>query len=216
MGCDEEKASLLYRKAGNHFKMANNWSAAGNAFAKSATYREHLNDVCMDHVESANCFRKTEPEKAIEALIKATEIQTGLGKFAVSAKYHQEAGVISEHNKKLSQAIEHYETAAQLFRSEVRNAAANKCLLKAAEHAAILEDYEKAIKIYEELAPLALESNLLKYSAEDHYFRAGLCHLCVDFLNAQHALSRYDKEYPAFMDSRKGTSHIQKLRSTEV
>jgi hypothetical protein len=52
------------------------------------------------------------------------------------------------------------------------------------------------------VAASALESSLLKYSAKEYFFRAALCHLCVDSLNAQHALHRYEEQYPAFADSR--------------
>ena len=52
------------------------------------------------------------------------------------------------------------------------------------------------------MAASALESSLLKYSAKEYFFRAALCHLCVDSLNAQHALHRYEEQYPAFADSR--------------
>ena len=33
-------------------------------------------------------------------------------------------------------------------------------------------------------------------------WQALLCHLCVDSLNATHALSKYEDQYPAFTDSR--------------
>ncbi len=52
------------------------------------------------------------------------------------------------------------------------------------------------------MASSALESSLLKYSAKEYYFRAALCHLCVDSLNAQHAIQKYEELYPAFADSR--------------
>merc|ERR1712007_133485 len=71
-----------------------------------------------------------------------------------------------------------------------------------AEYAATLENYEKAIKIYEQVAAASLENNLLKYAAKEHFFRASLCHLCVDMLNAQHAVQKYEEQYPAFGDSR--------------
>ena len=74
--------------------------------------------------------------------------------------------------------------------------------LKVAEYAAKLEKYERAIEIYEKVAADALESSLLKYSAKEHFFRASLCHLCIDPLNAQHALVKYEEVYPAFADSR--------------
>ena len=203
-GNSNEKAAQLYRAAGNQFKMAKKWSEAGNAFSQSSRYREFIYDACMDHVEAANCYRKTKPDLAIASLIKATEIQTNMGKFQNAAKYHQEIGVIYDSMNKPLDAIEQYDKAAQLYRSELRNARANICLQKVADYAAKMADYERAIKIYEELASLALQSNLLKYSAEDHYFKAGLCHLCVDFLNAKHALARYNDECPAFILSRKG------------
>ena len=47
-----------------------------------------------------------------------------------------------------------------------------------------------------------MESSLIKYSAKDYFFRAALCHLCVDSVNAQHAIERYEEQFPAFGDSR--------------
>ena len=53
-----------------------------------------------------------------------------------------------------------------------------------------------------QVAASSLETSLLKYSAKEYFFRAALCHLCVDCLNAQHAVQRYEEQYPAFSDSR--------------
>lgn len=75
-------------------------------------------------------------------------------------------------------------------------------MLKVAQYAAQLEDYEKAIQIYEQVASSCLESSLLKYSAKEYFFRASLCHLSIDLLNATHALEKYAQQYPAFQDSR--------------
>merc|ERR1712203_754317 len=88
------------------------------------------------------------------------------------------------------------------FKGEESNSSANKCMLKVAQYAATLENYNKAIQIYEQVAASALESSLLKYSAKEHFFRASLCHLCIDALNAQHAVAKYEEQYPAFGDSR--------------
>ena len=75
-------------------------------------------------------------------------------------------------------------------------------MLKVAQYAAQLEDYDKAINIYESVAASCLDSSLLKYSAKEYFFRASLCHMSVDLLNAQHALDKYAQQYPAFQDSR--------------
>jgi alpha-soluble NSF attachment protein len=99
-------------------------------------------------------------------------------------------------------AVQHYEQAADYFKGEESTSSANKCMLKVAQYAAQLEEYEKAIQIYESVASSCLESSLLKYSAKEYFFRASLCHLCIDLLNAQHALDKYAQQYPAFQDSR--------------
>lgn len=75
-------------------------------------------------------------------------------------------------------------------------------MLKVAQYAAELEDYEKAIQIYESIGSSCLDSSLLKYSAKEYFFRSALCHMSVDLLNAQHALEKYAQQYPAFQDSR--------------
>lgn len=43
---------------------------------------------------------------------------------------------------------------------------------------------------------------MLKYSVKEYFFRATLCHLCIDILDASRALERYIEMYPAFQDSR--------------
>ena len=46
------------------------------------------------------------------------------------------------------------------------------------------EQFEEALAIYEELAYSSLESRLVKYSADEYFFRAGLCHLAIDWWEA--------------------------------
>lgn len=141
--------------------------------------------------------------EAVNCLLKAIEIYTDMGRFTMAAKHHQSIAEMYETDAvDLERAVQHYEQAADYYRGEESNASANKCLLKVAQYAAQLENYEKAIQIYQQVASSALESSLLKYSAKEYLFRAALCHLCVDVLNAQHGIERYIQMYPAFQDSR--------------
>lgn len=141
--------------------------------------------------------------EAVNSLLRAIEIYTDMGRFTMAAKHHQSIAEMYEANSlNLDRAVQHYEQAADYFRGEESNSSASKCLLKVAQYAAQLENYEKAIQIYQQVATSSLESSLLKYCAKDYLFRAALCHLCVDVLNAQHALERYIQQYPAFQDSR--------------
>jgi len=53
-----------------------------------------------------------------------------------------------------------------------------------------------------QIAMSCMDNSLLKYSAKDHFFRAAVCHLCVDTLNCQQNLQRYEELFPQFADSR--------------
>jgi alpha-soluble NSF attachment protein len=39
-----------------------------------------------------------------------------------------------------------------------------------------------------QVAATSLESSLLNYSAKEYFFNASLCHMCIDSLNAHHAI----------------------------
>ena len=44
-----------------------------------------------------------------------------------------------------------------------------------------MDQYDEALQIYEDLGYSSLESRLIKYSADEYFFRAGLCHLAIDW-----------------------------------
>nr|CAD7568869.1 unnamed protein product [Timema californicum] len=197
-----EEAVECYQRAANMFKMAKKWGAAGNAFCEAAMFHAKAgskHDAATNYVDAANCYKKSDSNEAVSCL----RFYTDMGRFSMAAKHHQSIAELYETEAiDLDRAVQHYEQAADYFKGEDSNSSANKCLLKVAQYAAQLENYDKAIKIYEQVAGSSLDSSLLKYSAKEYFFRAALCHLCVDVLNAQHALERYQEMYPAFQDSR--------------
>lgn len=201
-----EEAVDCYLRAGNLFKMAKKWPQAGQAFCQAAQL--HLkagvrHDAATNFVDASNCYKKSDPNEAVSCLLKAIEIYTDMGRFTIAAKQHQNIAELYESEcVDLSRAMQHYEQAADYFRGEESTSSANKCMLKLAQYAAQLEHYDKAIQIYEQIAKSSLDNSLLKYSAKEYMFRAALCHLCVDILNAQHALEKYCGLYPAFADTR--------------
>lgn len=67
--------------------------------------------------------------------------------------------------------------AAELFEVENQSSEANKCRMKIAQFSAELERFPVAIEIYESIAKLQVENNLLKYSAKGNLLNAGLCRL---------------------------------------
>jgi len=202
----KDEAVEMFTKAANMFKMAKKWNQAANTFTKVANHHVQegsKHDAATNCVEAANCYKKTDPKQAALSLQKAIDIYTDMGRFIIAAKHHQTVAELFECEVgDLEIAIHHYEIAADYFKGEESTSSATKCLLKVAEYAAQLNNYVKAIQIYEQVACIALQSNILKYSAKDHFFRASLCHLCVDSIDALHAVTKYEEQYPSFGDSR--------------
>lgn len=72
-----EDAIDCYQRAANLFKMAKKWSQAGRAFILAAELnsksgRKH--DAATNYVDSANCFKKTDPNGMIIYLIFTTQL----------------------------------------------------------------------------------------------------------------------------------------------
>ncbi|XP_031562782.1 alpha-soluble NSF attachment protein-like [Actinia tenebrosa] len=202
-----EDAADLYVRAANMFKMAKNWSAAGTAFLDAAKIQllnlQNKHEAAQHYVDAATCFRKSDAEEAVRCYESATDIFTDMGRFTMAAKHHINIAEIYESNVvDLEKAIYHYEQAADYYRGEESTSSSNKCALKVAMYSAQMENYPKAIEIYEQVAANAIESSILKYSAKEYFFKGALCHMCVDVLEAQRAVEKYCDMHAAFQDSR--------------
>ncbi|KAL2095030.1 hypothetical protein ACEWY4_009749 [Coilia grayii] len=201
-----EDACDMYVRAANMFKMAKNWNAAGNAFCKAARLYSQVDNklnAAVSFIDAGNAFKKSDPEEAVKCLGRAIEIYTDMGRFTIAAKHHVSIAEIYENEMlDIEKAVAQYEQAADFYKMEESTSAGNKCLLKVATYTAQLEQYQKAIEIYEQIGTYAMDSTLLKYGAKDHFFKAALCHFCVDMLNAKLAIQRYEGMFPAFSDSR--------------
>ncbi|XP_003971571.1 N-ethylmaleimide-sensitive factor attachment protein, beta b [Takifugu rubripes] len=201
-----EEACEMYCRAANMFKMAKNWSAAGNAFCKAARLHMQLqnkHDCATSFIDAGNAFKKSDPNEAIKCLNASIDIYTDMGRFTIAAKHHISIAEIYESEMvDIEKAIAHYEQAADYYKGEESNSSANKCLLKVGAYCAQLEQYQKAIEIYEQVGANTMDNPLLKYSAKEYFFKASLCHFIVDELNAKIAIEKYEEMFPAFSDSR--------------
>lgn len=205
-GSRTDEAIELYCKSANSYKMAKNWGQAGNAFmqaAKLSLTNDSQHEAANKFIDASVCFKKVDANQAIDCLKKAVSIQTEMGRFSMAAKQHITIAEIYEGElQNIDEAIVHYEKAADYYQGEESQSHAAKCLVKVAHYAAEKEDYLKAIQIFEQIANRNAESPMLKYSAKEYYFKAALCHMCVDPLNAQHALARYEEAFPSIQDTR--------------
>uniref|UniRef100_A0A671P1L3 N-ethylmaleimide-sensitive factor attachment protein, alpha a n=1 Tax=Sinocyclocheilus anshuiensis TaxID=1608454 RepID=A0A671P1L3_9TELE len=191
-----EEACDLYVRAANMFKMAKNWSVAGDAFCKAAQLHlqvQSKHNAAINFLDAGNAFKKADPQEAMSCFCQAIDIYTDMGRFNIAAKHHISIAEIYESELlDIDKAISHYEQAADYYKGEESTSAANKCLLK----------YQKSIEIFEQIGSYSMDTTLLRYGAKDHFFKAALCHFCVDMLNCQLAVQKYEEMYPAFSDAR--------------
>ncbi|ETN76246.1 Aromatic-di-Alanine repeat protein [Necator americanus] len=204
---DDGEFSPMECDAGNLFKMAKLWKDAGDAFVRAAEIHgsksDSKHDCASQYAEAANCYRKVNPQVAVDCLLKTSEIYTDMGRFNMAAKNHVAIAELFESEcPDTEQCIQHYQKAADYYKGEEAKSSATKCLIKVAQYAAQLEQYQKAISVFEEIALWEADHPTLKYAAKNHFFQSLLCYLCIDPLDAQHALKRYEDASPSFADTR--------------
>lgn len=141
---------------------------------------------------AATCFEKCHIPSAIAALKRSCEFYVDEGRFGMAAKQEQQIGEFYQGEGDMEQALQHLQTAADYFEGEGQASAAGKLKLKIAEFAATAGKYAEAIEVFESVAQTYLESNLLKWSAKELFFKAAICHLCQDDLvSLKRALEKY-------------------------
>ncbi|KAK7294799.1 hypothetical protein RJT34_17695 [Clitoria ternatea] len=201
-----EDAAELFRKSANSFKLAKSWDKAASIFIKSSKCHLKLDnkyDAANAYVDAANCYKKTSTKGAISCLNKAVTIFSEIGRHIMAAKYSKEIGELYERNQEIEHAKSYFEKAGEHFEHEDATTSVIQCKIKVAQFSAQLQQYQEAIKIYEDIARQSLNSNLLRYGVRGHLLNSGLCQLCQgDFVAFTHSLERYQDLDPTFSRTR--------------
>ncbi|KAI8989402.1 soluble NSF attachment protein [Pilobolus umbonatus] len=207
-----EDAAELYEKAGNMFRMAQQWNSAGDAFVEAAKLYQQGGCAKFEgsraYDNAAKSYKRIDPAAAVSALKEAVILDQEGGNFKSAARHYQDIAELCESAEldRQKEALEAYQKAADLYIADDSPALSNKCLLKVAQIAADLEMYELAIEKYEHVAAASVDDPLLKWSLKEHFLKAGLCHLCTkDLVKAHQALSNYCNMDMSFESSREYT-----------
>ncbi|GAB2257623.1 hypothetical protein Droror1_Dr00013783 [Drosera rotundifolia] len=206
LGNKYKDAAKLYEKAANSYKLGKSWDQAGAVYIKLADCHlkmDSKHEAASSYVDSANSYKKTSPTQAISSLVQAVNIFSEIGRFSMAARYCKDIGELYEQVQNFEQAIVYYERAAEFFQGEEVTTSANQCKQKVAQFSAQLEQYPKAIEIFEEIARHSLNNNLLKYGVRGHLLNAGICQLCKgDPVAISNALDKYQDLDPTFSRTR--------------
>ncbi|KAF5453730.1 hypothetical protein F2P56_028608 [Juglans regia] len=205
-GSKYEDAADLFDKAANSFKLAKSWDKAGSTYVKLANCHlklESKHEAAQAYVDSAHCYKKTSVNEAISCLEQAVNLFCEIGRLSMAARYLKEIAELYESEQNIEQSIVYFEKSADFFQNEEVTTSANQCKQKVAQFAAQLEQYQKSIEIYEEIARQSLNNNLLKYGVKGHLLNAGICQLCKgDVVAITNALERYRELDPTFSGTR--------------
>ncbi|CAL9158625.1 unnamed protein product [Musa hybrid cultivar] len=201
-----DDAADLFDKAANCFKLAKNWEKAGSVYFKLADCHLKLDskhEAASAYVDAANCYKKISIQDATQSLNQAVKLFLEIGRLNMAARYYKELGELNEQEQNLENAMDYFERAADLFQSEEVTTSANQCKQKVAQFAAQMEQYPKAIEIYEALARHSINNSLLRYGVKGILLNAGICHLCKgDVVAITNALERYQEIDPTFSGTR--------------
>ncbi|KAI7735514.1 hypothetical protein M8C21_017872 [Ambrosia artemisiifolia] len=205
-GSKHEDAADLYEKAANFYKLGKSWDQAGAVYVKLAECFLKLDskhEAANAFADAGHCYKKTNTTECISRLEQSLDLFMEIGRLGMSARYCKEIAELYEQEKNLEKAMVYYDKAVDLYQGEEVNSTANQCRLKIAQYAAELEQYQKAIEIYEDIARQALNNNLLKYGVRGHLLNAGICQLCKgDVVAITNALDKYQDLDPTFAGSR--------------
>ncbi|KAH1263362.1 Alpha-soluble NSF attachment protein 2 [Glycine max] len=196
-GSKFEDAADLFDKSANSYKLAKSWDKAGSTYIKLASCHlklESKHEAAQAYVDAA---------QSVSCLDNAVNIFCEIGRLSMAARYLKEIAELYESEQNISQAVAYYEKSADFFENEEVNTSANQCKQKVAQFSAQLEQYQRSIEIYEDIARQSLSNTLLKYGVKGHLLNAGICELCKgDVIAITNALERYQDLDPTFSGTR--------------
>ncbi|KHN38559.1 Alpha-soluble NSF attachment protein 2 [Glycine soja] len=205
-GSKFEDAADLFDKSANSYKLAKSWDKAGSTYIKLANCNlklESKHEAAQAYVDAARCYKKTNINESVSCLDNAVNIFCEIGRLSMAARYLKEIAELYESEQNISQAVAYYEKSADFFENEEVNTSANQCKQKVAQFSAQLEQYQRSIEIYEDIARQSLSNTLLKYGVKGHLLNAGICELCKgDVIAITNALERYQDLDPTFSGTR--------------
>lgn len=187
---------------------------AGEAYIKLAEVSmklESQHDSAAAWVEAAKAFQKVDQRRAIKCLQQAVSLYTDMGRLGMAARQLREIAETLEKENSREEALLFYEQAADIFATDNSVSESNKCLLKVAQFSAEMEDYPKAIEIFESVGRIAADNNLLRFSAKGHFLHAAMCALCnMDPGAVRHRLEKY-KDIDLNFDGSRECSLVESL-----
>jgi len=206
-----DAAADLYCLASAQYKIAKNWKKVAIAYTNAAKMCDKANDpfgVAENYKNAGLAYLRVDTAEAAKYFELAANMMLEQTRMSAAAKMFIQVGEICTKANDLTTAVRMYQNAADCFDAESMSASENQVLILIAQLSGTLEDYQKAIKLFEKVAERSLDHQLLKWGCKEHYFKAMLCWLAWSASNhdqlehAEIALLSYKEICPAFDGTR--------------
>lgn len=207
-------ACEYYRKAGNIFKVCNQWRKAGLCYENCALIKIKLKEKPTNFYRQAyNCFEKIDIDDKHEKILKDFNdyLEKGKEYFEIGKNYENLA-VNKENKKKYSEAIANYTQAIIYYEKDGKNKELkNNLQLKLAELMMSTNDPDAPKKVpalLENVGVSYLNDSINKNASKDCFGKAILCNIYFEDNPAK--ANVYINKYKA-VDKTFGETNICKL-----
>eukprot|EP00796_Vickermania_ingenoplastis_P011798 gene11798-8109_t len=181
IGADFDAAQELYTKAGAQYKLKGDYLRAAEAYTKAAECAVKIKNpfqVAEDYNEAAMMFLKASSPKfeatmdlAVQALIDNNRLSRAADMVTKAAEQYRSMGM-------LDKSLAAYQKAEKFYTADSQAMKSNKCKQVQAEIYSELQQYGKALPLYEDLAKGML-GGPLKFQAADMQVKAMLCRFAM-------------------------------------
>ena len=207
---DYEGAADAFVKAGNLFKICQNYQRAGESFGRA--FQLYQREKSMGQAQQAlnnaiNCYNIVDPTKSAELLEELIKEYASTGKFLQAGKACIQQAERLEENQQWVDARKCYDRAIELLKAETNaDSDMRNAQTKCAEILAVREhNYLQAAKMFEEIGTKCLKIKLLQFHARGFFFEAFLCLLLLDDeVSLEEAYNRYNAMDPNMDGSAEG------------
>eukprot|EP00768_Dysnectes_brevis_P002124 gnl/Dysnectes_brevis/1669_a1899_2125.p1 GENE.gnl/Dysnectes_brevis/1669_a1899_2125~~gnl/Dysnectes_brevis/1669_a1899_2125.p1 ORF type:complete len:297 (+),score=108.37 gnl/Dysnectes_brevis/1669_a1899_2125:140-1030(+) len=206
-GSDVDGAIMSFEKAGNYFKMAKNWSRAGDSYERVSNLHIKMDkpNLATTPLQSAiSCYNKCDPDKATTLVRTLAELSMQAGRFFQAGRVIRGMAESAEEEGRWKQAHELYKEAMDIFSGESSaESEGRNCKLKRAEIGAQrFGEYLEAAQLFEEVGTECVKIKLLQFHARGYLLRSWLCLVSGgDQVAAQDAVDKFRLVDPSLADS---------------
>jgi len=214
-----EDAADAYNRAGNYFKLGNDFKKAATCYKKAVEQwlqtGEDRSEITSGIIEAANCYKRAgDVVKAIDMFERAIESYNDKGRIGQGARYAKEVAEMVESDGNHELAIAKYRRAADLFDMDNKKSNSSQCRLKVASlliELGGIDSLREAAEVFEAAGKDALTAKLTSFSAKNHFFAALLVLLALgDPVQVNNKINLF-KEYDFSFGGSRECDFISKL-----